>query len=272
MRGTATSYGHHSPSNYHYGQIPTLDNVEYYFWLPNIQKDIRDYVNTCIICQFAKRSPIKKQQMRIRDLLNVREQTMADYMGPFFKRYYILVLIDDGSGNTVLVPTDNCASIVTADSISTHWVPYFGWFTIFESYLGSCFKSVMTELLMKAMDVKQNFAEPRYHQSIGKVERVIRVIQTGLRTFNIEFENKFVTRCDSSVNWDTIKSIIPLIQFSINRKRSRISTLSAATLMLGDQINDVPDISIAIENLKNGLKENKFHKDKHLYLEKIQNI
>ena len=180
------------------------------------------------------------------------------------------MLIDYGTGYTVLVPTDNCGSIVTADSILTHWVPYFGWFTIFESDLGSCFKSVMTQLLMKAMNVKQKFAEPRYHQSIGKVERVIGVIQTILRTFNIEFDNNFVTRCDPSVSWDTIKSIIPLIQFSINRKRSRISTVSPAMMMLGDQINDVPDITIAINNLKKGLKENKFHKDKHLYLLNIQ--
>ena len=42
--------------------------------------------------------------------------------------------------------------------------------------------------------------------------------------------------------------------------------------MLGDQINDVPDISIAINNLKKCLKENKFHKDKHIYLQKIQEI
>ena len=92
LRGTVKSYGHHSTSNHHYGQIPTLDNVEYYFWWPNIRNDIRDHVNKCIIYQFAKGSPIKKQQMRIRDLPNVREHIMADYMGPFFRRYYILVL------------------------------------------------------------------------------------------------------------------------------------------------------------------------------------
>ena len=190
-------------------------------------------------------------------------------MGPFFKRYYILVLIDYGSCFTVLVPCDNCGAIVTADAIVTHWVPYFGWFSIFKSDLGSSFKSTMNKLSLKAMDVEQYFAEPRYHQSIGKVERVIGVVQSVLRSLNIEFDNKFVSRIDPNTSWEMIKSILPLIQFSINRRKSRISTLSPAMLMLGEQINDVPDIVIAIDRIKHGLNNNKFHKDKHLYLQNL---
>ena len=117
LRGAIMAYCHHNPTNHHYGQIPTQDNAEQYFWWPKMRDDIRDYVNKCIICQFGKGTPFKKQQMRIRILPNVRDHIMADYMGPFFKRYYILVLIDYASGYTVLIPTDNCGAIVTADSI-----------------------------------------------------------------------------------------------------------------------------------------------------------
>ena len=123
---------------------------------------------------------------------------------------------------------------------------------------------------MKAMKVEQKFAEPRYHQSIGKVERAIGYIQSILRLFNIEFEGKFVSRMDTELNWNTIKSILPLIQFSMNRKRSRISTISPAMLMLGEQILDIPDITMAINDIKSGLNDNKFKADHHQYLSKIQ--
>ena len=194
---------------------------------------------------------------------------MADFMGPFFKKYYILVLVDYGSGFTVLIPTENCGAIVTANAITTHWMPYFGWPEIFESDLGSAFKSKLIKLLFSSMIVKQKFAEPRYHQSIGKVERVIGFVQSILRSYNIEFDNKFVSRYDTKSNWNMIKSIIPLIQFSINRKRSRFTTISPAMLMLGEQIRNIPDISFAINDIKDGLNNNRFHKDVHLYLNRL---
>ena len=136
LRGAVLSYGRHSPSNHHFGRDPTQDNIEHYFWWPKMRNDIRSFESTCITCQFGKGSPQKRQEMRIRKLSNVGEHLMADFMGPFFKRYYILVLIDYGSGYTVIVPCDNCGAIVTADAILTNWVPYFGWFSIFESDLG----------------------------------------------------------------------------------------------------------------------------------------
>ena len=124
---------------------------------------------------------------------------------------------------------------------------------------------------MKAMNVNQKFAEPRYHQSIGKVERIIGYIQSILRLYNIEFDGKFVSRMDTDLSWNTISSILPLIQFSINRRKSRISTISPAMLMLGSQLNDIPDITLAINKLQNGLKNNNFKQDHHQYLSRIQN-
>ena len=266
LRGIIMDYSHHNPGMQHFGQIATLDNLNNWFWWPGMRTDARNYVAKCLICQFAKGGPIHRVPMQIRDLPDAREHLMADFMGPFFKRYYILVLVDYRSGFTVLVPTCNCGAITTSEAIIHHWIPYFGWFKTFESDMGSAFTAKLTKLLHKAMEVEQNFAEPRYHQSIGKVERVIGFLQTILRTYNIEFDNRFVSTHNATIQWTTLKSIIPFIQYSCNRKRSAWTTYSPAMVMYGSQFNSVPDIAVAIENIEQGLNTQKFRKDDHQYL------
>ena len=219
-----------------------------------------------MICQFAKGGPTHKTPMRIRSLPDAGELLMADFMGPFFKKFYILVLIDYRTGFVVLIGVSYCGARAAAEAIISNWIPYFGLFSTFESDMGSAFKSKMFKLIMKSCDIEQKFAEPRFHQGIGKVERVIGFIQSILRTYNIEFKNKFVSTQKATIQWETIKSILPFIQFSINKHRSPITTYSPAILMFGKQFKDIADINVTINKIENGIKENKIRKEDHEYL------
>ena len=109
-----------------------------------------------------------------------------------------------------------------------------------------------------------------YHNRIGKVERLIGFIQQILRSYNVQFNNRLVTNHDPELQWSTIEAILPFIQFGINKKRSRISTFSPAMLMLGEQIQDIPDISFAIKKLNERMKNKSLSNRDYDYLNDLQ--
>ena len=266
-------HSHHNPSHQHFGSNATLDVLQNWFWWYGMRDDVRKYVIECIICQFAKGGPTHRTPMRIRDLPDAGELVFGDFMGPFFKKYYLYILICYRTGFTVIVATTHCGATAASEGIITYWMPYFGIFQQYESDMGSAFTSKMFKLLLETGEIKQKFAEHRYHQGIGKVERVISFIQQILRTYNIEFKNKFVDTSKASVQWETIKAMIPFIQFSINRHRSSVTTYSPAILMYGKQFRSVTDLSMTIDNIEKGIKEKKIRKDDHEYLyDLIENL
>ena len=266
-------HSHHNTNQQHFSANATLDVLQNWFWWPNMRFDVRKYVLQCIICQFAKGGPTHRTPMRIRELPDAGEVVMGDFMGPFFKKYYLYILICYRTGFTVIVATSHCGATAASEGIITYWMPYFGLFEQYESDMGSAFTSKMFKLILEAGELKQKFAEPRYHQGIGKVERVIGFIQQILRTYNIEFKNKFVDTSKATVQWETIKAMIPFIQFSINRHRSSLTTYSPAILMYGKQFRSISDLSMTISKIENGIKEKKIRKDDQEYLyELIENL
>ena len=272
LRGICLKFSHNNLTRPHFNQESTQYEIEKWFWWPRMRDDIRNHISRCPVCQFGKGGPQHKTPMRIRDLPEAGELLLGDYMGPFFKKYYILVLIDYKTGFTVLYPTSFCGAISAAEAILTKWIPYFGLFEKFESDMGSAFTSKLFTLILNSMELKQGFAEPRFHQGIGKVERVIGFIQNILRIYNIEFNNKFVSTNRATIQWMTIKAILPLIQFSINKHRSKFTTFSPALLMYGKQFRDISDLAKTINSLEKGYKTLNKDDDREYLDELIENL
>ena len=130
---------------------------------------------------------------------------MSDFIGPFLGKYYILVMIDYLTGWTMLTPAKSCGTEIVLSTIFDKWVPTFGWFKIFETDLGSAFKSNLTKHIMETTNIKQQFSEPRNHQGTGKVERVIRLVQQIIAAYNIESGGKLVKNLDRARIWKIIK-------------------------------------------------------------------
>ena len=235
-----------------------------------MRDDARNHSSCCPICQFIKGGPSHKHSFTNKQLPKPKQKLLADFMGPFFKKYYILVLIDYATGFTVLEACTNCGAIVTSETILSKWFPYFGLPIEFDCDMGSAFISKVFKTLLESLTIEHKFAEPRYHNRIGKVERVIGFIQQILRSYNVQFNNKLVTSYDANLQWSTIESILPFIQFGINKKRSRISTFSPAMLMFGEQIRDIPDITFAIKKLNNQLNSKSISNRDYEYLNDLK--
>ena len=47
---------HDHPSAGHFGHAKTLDLVQRYYWWPGMQREVQEFVDTCLVCQQSKYS------------------------------------------------------------------------------------------------------------------------------------------------------------------------------------------------------------------------
>ena len=235
-------YAHHNLQLHHFDFNSTYNSLVDKFWWGTMKKDVRKFCATCLSCQYAKGTVRHRAPLRVRNLPNPREHLFADFLGPIFSEYNILVLIDYATGYTILAPTHGQDAVTIVETILRHWIPIFGWFKVFESDWGSGFNSHIMKALTKASGVNLELAEPRNHRSIGKVERVIGFIQSILNHYNLLLEQKLTDDIHNFAHsWDIIETLLPFIQMSINQRLSPISLISPNMLMFGTNVKDISD-------------------------------
>ena len=77
-------------------------------------------------------------------------------------------------------------------SILNEWVCLFGWYKYISSDRGAAFIDKLNQRMHKLFGINFKLAEAQNYRSIGKVERVIRIVKNILQKWNIELENLFV--------------------------------------------------------------------------------
>jgi hypothetical protein len=198
--------------------------------------------------------------LNIRDKAVPREHLFADFLGPVYGRYQILVLVDYATGYSMLIPTNGNDAVTVIEAILTRWVPIFGWFKTLETDWGAGFESGLLHALMKASGVRIEMAEPRNHRSIGKVERVIGMIQSVINSYNMQLNNELTDgESDYEEKWRTVEILLPFIQTALNQRRPRFTTFSPNMLMFGQNVNDITDIGRIRKRIERYQKEEEFN-------------
>ena len=90
-------YAHHNLSLHHFHHKYTYDNLDSKFWWGTMKHDVRKFCDQCISCQFVKGSIRHRAPLTVRPLARPREHIFADFLGPVFGKYHILVLVDAGT-------------------------------------------------------------------------------------------------------------------------------------------------------------------------------
>ena len=262
-------YSHHNAYFQHFGEQQTIDNVESRFWWFGMKQDCIKWCKNCIICQFIKGAPSHTAPMLIRELPFPRTHVMADFLGPIYSSYYILVIIDYGSGYCMLKGTIGCGVENVLNMVLDRWVPILGWFDVFESDLGSAFRASLIRRIYNLIGVKQVWSEPRNHKGTGKVERTIRLIQQIINAYNVESGQLFTETNKHTLKqrWETLDSLLPFIQFSLNQKRSRFTNISPNQLMFGTQLKEIQDIGLFTNELQSLRDEFHHNSDNYEYIE-----
>ena len=106
-----------------------------------MRNDCNKYVRHCIVCQLIKGNINRYSPLIIRELPPPRTHIMADFIGPIFKKYYILVIVDYRTGYVMIEGVHGCSIKAVVRMLFDRWIPIMGWFEIFESDYGSAFKN-----------------------------------------------------------------------------------------------------------------------------------
>ena len=263
IRGKLMDYAHHNLAAHHVNARQTELNLSSYWW-STMKKDIEIFCKQCISCQFTKGNMRARTPLVTRDLDAPLEHLYADFLGPVYGKYYVLVLVDAATGYVMLTPTDGCDALTVVNTILRKWIKTFGWFKTLETDWGSGFGNKLVRSLLKCAvvgkdNVRLELGEPRNHRSIGKVERIIGYLQNVINQYNGLLNFKLTDKIDDITEaWKTLETVIPMIESSFNQRRPRFTTFSPNMLIFGRNMNDISDIG----RFESRLEKLRKHKEK----------
>ncbi|CAA7267179.1 unnamed protein product [Cyclocybe aegerita] len=196
---------HDHPLAGHFGQNKTLKLVRREYAWPGMHDFVKDYVNSCVICNRVK--PRHHQPYGLLKQLPVPERPwnsismdLIEKLPPSAGFTDILVIVDRLTKQAVFVPTHSdltavkLAELFVLNVFSKHGVP---------SHVTSEFVSHFFRGLGKALDIELHFTSGYHPEGDGQTERTNQTLEQYLRTY-----------CNyQQDNWVTL---LPLAEFAYN--------------------------------------------------------
>ena len=219
-----------------------------YYW-PFLHKDVANYVSQCETCLLGKGS--KSHKIGRLEPLHATcygEVVHSDFAGPFFKKLYLLIMVDRYTGVTMILPCYNDDAVTIVNCLLHHWYPKHGMPRALCTDRGSGFISEANRLISKKLGIDKLFTS-RYHpQTDAKAERIVQETKKALRMVNITLDDEFTSVTHPSDINHVIKQItllLPSIYFSINQRIRSMTQVSPHMLIYGRNLNDIVDIKLA---------------------------
>ena len=124
------------------------------------------------------------------------------HMPPVWRFRYLLVLVDIFSGWVEAFPTMNKRAHTVAQILLIEIIPRFGLPSSLQSDKGLEFTSKVTQQLVQSLEISWKLHIPYHPQSLGKVERMNRIIKETLTKLILE------------VHWDWTK-LLPIVLLKV---------------------------------------------------------
>ena len=211
----------------HFGMDRTLELIQRRWHWKGIQRDVREYVQTCATCQRAKHSTMKTPGM-LYPIVAKRpwEIITLDFVSglpthPVTKVSQILVIVDKFTKYVILEPcrldidSVQTASIFTRRVIGEHGLP-----AVVISDRGPQFAADVWKGILQSMGSRVALASTHHPQTDGQSERTIQTLMRIIRAY---------VR-DQSHSW---VDMLPLFQFALNNSASSTTSYSPFQLMHG---------------------------------------
>ena len=174
----------------HPGQGKTIANIMQRFEWPGMDRDIRDYVSTCEVCQTSKHRQGKHKRLLKSIISNApNDLIQMDHLKlPKNKHGYvaILVMIDHFSKYVEAAPCKEMTAEETARLLNDYWFCRHGPPKAIQSDNGSQFTSKLIKEFIKMNAVVHNLSTPYHPQTNGLVERQNRTMLALLKGFCLE--------------------------------------------------------------------------------------
>ena len=227
IRTLLISEAHDSPMAGHFGIERTLEIVQRRWHWRGIQRDVREYVKTCAICQRAKHANTKSAG-ELHPIVASRpwEIITLDFVSglpkdPHTKAEQILVIVDKFTKYVMLEPCSididaiQTASIFTKRVIGEHGIP-----SVVISDRGPQFAAAVWAAILKNMGSRVALASTHHPQTDGQSERVIQTLSRIIRAYVRDQSHAWV-------------QLLPLFQFALNNSSSSATRMSPFQLIQG---------------------------------------
>lgn len=260
--------------NCHIGWDKSLNKMREHFWMPSMAKNVRKFVESCLICLIAKRSSGKKQST----LHPIEKKAVPfhtihmDCMGPFAEnnensKRYILIMIDAFTKFVLLKPLKTLQAHETVEC-TKDFVTLFGVPHKIVSDMGTNFTSETFQKLCTSYGIEHHTIAPGISRANGQVERYVDTVANLLRTnlnTNLEWTT-YVSRIQLALNTTTNKTtgLSPLkILTGIDGRTPAVGAL-LSELNLEPEYDDLDAIrSLADERTKENASKMKIRFDKN---------
>ena len=266
----ALKYIHKASHFSHPGIKQTQQLVKQKFYWYKWQSDSKKFVQQCPECQQAKGHKFHKRG-KLAPLISHRFNDIVhcDFLGPLHKDLYILVITDNLTGYTMLVPTfgQTATDIITA--ILQKWKPINGLPRKILTDRGKGFISELNQRVYSILGIQGLFTSGYHPQTNAKAERRVKEAKKAIRMLNTTLNGELTDKNNSVQAIQAIKLLLPSIQFSLNQKPYAFSGISPHMLVRGENLNDVIDVTAALSKLK-PLIQNKKYKESKDILKKLR--
>ena len=222
------------------------ETLRQHYWWPKLREAVKEFVQTCAICQKTKRKTIKYGKLPPKEAEVLPWDKMCvDLIGPYKIRrknqpdlkLKAVTMIDPATGWFEMCEYDDKRSITVANIVETQWLSRYPWPTQItldrgSEFIGQEFK----DMIKNDYGIKRKPITVRNPQANAIVERVHQVLGNMVRTF--ELEDHYL---DAKDPW---KGIISAVSFAIRSTIHTTTQKTPAQLVFGrDMILNVQHIA-----------------------------
>ena len=266
----ALKYIHKASHFSHPGIKQTQQLVKQKFYWYKWQSDSKKFVQQCPECQQAKGHKFHKRG-KLAPLISHRFNDIVhcDFLGPLHKDLHILVMVDNLTGYTMLVPTLGQTATDIVQAILLNWKPINGLPRRILTDRGKGFISELNQRVYSILGIKGLFTSGYHPQTNAKAERRVKEAKKAIRMLNTTLNGELTDKRNQVQAIQAIKLLLPSIQFSLNQKPFAFSGISPHMLTRGSNLNDVIDVTAALSKLKPLMTKRKYQ-ESHQILENLR--
>lgn len=209
----------------HLGCDKTLDKIYEQYWFPQMAKNVRKFIDSCIVCK-ASKGPSGAQQLRLHPIpkISVPWHTIhidltGKLSGKSDKKEYVSVIIDGFTKYVLLEHTQSLDAACAVKALKKA-VSLFGAPRRIIADQGRCYISSNFKEFCNQHNVELHLIATGSSRANGQVERVMRTLKTLLTVI----EN------DSNKIW---REELDNVQLALNSTRSRVTGYTPTELMFG---------------------------------------
>lgn len=242
----------------HLGADKTLDKIYEQYWFPQMCKQVRKFVDSCIVCK-ASKGCSGAQQVRLHPIPKVSTPWHTIHIditgklsGKSDRKEYASVIIDSFTKYVIL---DYTSSLDAASAIQSlkRAVYLFGAPKRIISDQGRCYISADFKRFCIEHSIELHLIATGSSRANGQVERIMRTLKCLLT----------IVENDPNKTW---RDELPEVQLALNSTRSRVTGYSPTELMFGIRANSLgmstlslnaePEPRLDLDTIRHNASEN----------------